>query len=131
MLLWLGIDEMFKVVLIVIGVFFLVYLNVVVGICDIDYKLIEVGISFGFSIVVLICYILLLVFLFYLFVGLCGGLSLVWMFLVVVELIVVIKGVGYLFLDGCESSWLDLVLVVIFIFVLLGKVSDSLLCVVE
>ncbi|MFX5801294.1 ABC transporter permease subunit, partial [Acinetobacter baumannii] len=49
LLLWLGIDETPKVVLIAIGAFFPVYLNLVAGIRDIDHKLIEVGTGSGLS----------------------------------------------------------------------------------
>lgn len=131
LLLWLGIDETPKVVLIAIGAFFPVYLNLVAGIRDIDHKLIEVGTSSGLSTPELIRHILLPASLPYLFAGLRGGLSLAWMFLVAAELIAATKGVGYLLSDGRESSRPDLVLAAILILALLGKLSDSLLRAVE
>jgi len=131
LLLWLGIDETPKVVLIAIGAFFPVYLNLVAGIRDIDHKLVEVGTSSGLTTPALIRHILLPAALPYLFAGLRGGLSLAWMFLVAAELIAATKGVGYLLSDGRESSRPDLVLAAILILALLGKCSDSLLHLVE
>ena len=131
LLLWLGIDETPKIVLIAIGAFFPVYLNLVAGIRDIDYKLIEVGTSSGLGAPELIRHILLPAALPYLFTGLRGGLSLAWMFLVAAELIAATRGVGYLLSDGRESSRPDLVLAAILILALLGKLSDSLLRLLE
>ncbi|WP_413458972.1 ABC transporter permease [Herbaspirillum huttiense] len=131
LLLWLGIDETPKVVLIAIGAFFPAYLNLVAGIGDIDHKLIEVGTSSGLTTGELIRHILLPASLPYLFAGLRSGLSLAWMFLVAAELIAATKGVGYLLSDGRESSRPDLVLAAILILALLGKISDSLLRAVE
>ncbi len=127
LLLWLGIDETPKVVLIAIGAFFPVYLNLVAGIRDIDHKLIEVGTTSGLNTQALIGHILLPASLPYLFAGLRGGLSLAWMFLVAAELIAATKGVGYLLSDGRESSRPDLVLAAILILASLGKLSDGLL----
>lgn len=131
LLLWLGIDETPKIVLIAIGAFFPVYLNLVAGIRDIDVKLIEVGTSSGLETTELIRHILLPASLPYLFAGLRGGLSLAWMFLVAAELIAATRGVGYLLSDGRESSRPDLVLAAILILALLGKLSDSLLRLLE
>lgn len=131
LLLWLGIDETPKVVLIAIGAFFPVYLNLVAGIHDIDHKLIEVGTSSGLASPALVRHILLPAALPYLFAGLRGGLSLAWMFLVAAELIAATRGVGYLLSDGRESSRPDLVLSAILILALLGKLSDGLLRLAE
>lgn len=131
LLLWLGIDETPKVVLIAIGAFFPVYLNLVAGIRDIDHKLIEVGTSAGLGRGELIRHILLPASLPYLLAGLRGGLSLAWMFLVAAELIAATRGVGYLLSDGRENSRPDLVLAAILILALLGKLSDGLLRLLE
>lgn len=131
LLLWLGIDETPKLVLIAIGAFFPVYLNLVTGIRNIDGKLIEVGTSAGLSSRELVRHILLPASLPYLFAGLRSGLSLAWMFLVAAELIAATRGVGYLLSDGRESSRPDLVLVAILILAILGKLSDSILTRIE
>ncbi|WP_460953042.1 ABC transporter permease [Pseudomonas marginalis] len=131
LLLWLGIDETSKIVLIAIGAFFPVYLNGVAAIRDIDRKLVEVGQMYGFNRRRLVRRILLPAALPGLFTGLRSGLSLAWMFLVAAELIAATKGLGYLLSDGRETSRPDIVLAAIIVLALLGKVSDGLLSALE
>jgi sulfonate transport system permease protein len=131
LLLWLGIDETSKIVLIAIGAFFPVYLNGVAAIRDIDRKLVEVGQMYGFSRTRLVRRILLPAALPGLFTGLRSGLSLAWMFLVAAELIAATRGLGYLLSDGRETSRPDIVLAAIIVLALLGKISDGLLAALE
>ncbi|WP_419736408.1 ABC transporter permease [Pseudomonas sp. COR18] len=131
LLLWLGIDETSKIVLIAIGAFFPVYLNGVAAIRNIDRKLVEVGQMLGFSRYRLVRRILLPAALPGLFTGLRSGMSLAWMFLVAAELIAATKGLGYLLSDGRETSRPDIVLAAIIVLALLGKLSDGLLAGLE
>jgi sulfonate transport system permease protein len=131
LLLWLGIDETSKIVLIAIGAFFPVYLNGVAAIRNIDRKLVEVGQMYGFSHRRLVQRILLPAALPGLFTGLRSGMSLAWMFLVAAELIAATKGLGYLLSDGRETSRPDIVLAAIIVLALLGKLSDGLLASLE
>ncbi|AZE11618.1 ABC transporter permease [Pseudomonas chlororaphis] len=131
LLLWLGIDETSKVVLIAIGAFFPVYLNGVAAIRDIDRKLVEVGHMYGFGRRRLVRRILLPAALPGLFTGLRSGMSLAWMFLVAAELIAATKGLGYLLSDGRETSRPDIVLAAIIVLAVLGKLSDGLLAGLE
>lgn len=127
LLLWLGIDETPKVVLIALGAFFPVYLALLAGIRNIDRKLVEVGQLHGLTALALVRRILLPASLPSLFTGLRGALSLSWMFLVAAELIAATRGLGYLLSDGRETSRPDLVIAAILLLALLGKLSDSLL----
>jgi sulfonate transport system permease protein len=131
LLLWLGIDETSKIVLIAIGAFFPVYLNGVAAIRNIDRKLVEVGQMYGFSRGRLIHRILLPAALPGLFTGLRSGMSLAWMFLVAAELIAATKGLGYLLSDGRETSRPDIVLAAIIVLAVLGKISDGVLARLE
>jgi len=131
LLLWLGIGETSKVVLIAIGAFFPVYLNGVAAIRGIDRKLVEVGQMYGFSRRRLTLRILLPAALPGLFTGLRSGLSLSWMFLVAAELIAATKGLGYLLSDGRETSRPDIVLAAIIVLAVLGKLSDGVLAGLE
>ncbi|MDR6957756.1 sulfonate transport system permease protein [Pseudomonas brassicacearum] len=131
LLLWLGIDETSKVVLIAIGAFFPVYLNGVAAIRNIDRKLVEVGHMYGFNRRRLMRRILLPAALPGLFTGLRSGMSLAWMFLVAAELIAATKGLGYLLSDGRETSRPDVVLAAIIVLAALGKLSDGILASLE
>jgi sulfonate transport system permease protein len=131
LLLWLGIGETSKVVLIAIGAFFPVYLNGVAAIRGIDRKLVEVGQVFGFSQRQMTLHVFLPAAMPGLFTGLRSGLSLSWMFLVAAELIAATKGLGYLLSDGRETSRPDIVLAAIIVLAVLGKLSDGVLAALE
>jgi len=131
LLLWLGIGETSKVVLIAIGAFFPVYLNGVAAIRGIDRKLVEVGQVFGFSQRQMTLQVFLPAAMPGLFTGLRSGLSLSWMFLVAAELIAATKGLGYLLSDGRETSRPDIVLAAIIVLAVLGKLSDGVLAALE
>jgi sulfonate transport system permease protein len=131
LLLWLGIDEAPKIVLIAIGAFFPVYLNVLSGVHNVDRKLVEVGRIYGLGPVALARRIFLPAALPAVFVGLRSGLSLGWMFLVAAELIAASKGLGYLLTEGRESGRADEVIVAIIALAVLGKLSDSVLAALE
>jgi sulfonate transport system permease protein len=127
LLLWLGIDEAPKIVLIAIGAFFPVYMGVVSGIRGVDRKLVEVARLYRLGRVALARRVLLPAAMPAMFTGLRNGLSLAWMFMVAAELIAASRGLGYLLSDGRETSRADIVLASIVLLALLGKVSDMLM----
>lgn len=127
LLLWLGIDESPKIVLIAIGAFFPVYLGVSAGLRDVDRKLVEVARMAGLSPSALARRVLLPAALPAIMTGVRNGLSLAWMFMVAAELIAATKGLGYLLTDGRETGRADLVLSAIVLLAVLGKLSDSVL----
>jgi sulfonate transport system permease protein len=125
LLLWLGIAETPKIVLIAIGAFFPVYLGVASGFRGVDRKLVEVGRLFGFSRLALVRRVLLPAALPSVLTGLRNGLGLAWMFMVAAELIAASSGLGYLLTDGRETGRADIVLAAIALLALLGKLSDG------
>ncbi|MBU8880132.1 ABC transporter permease [Bacillus sp. FJAT-29790] len=126
-ILWMGIGEPSKVVLIAVGVFFPVYLNIVSGIQGVDRKLIEVGKIYKLNSLQLIRKIILPASLPSFLVGLRSGLGLGWMFVVAAELMGASKGIGYLLVYGQNLSSPDLIISSIVLFAILGKITDSLL----
>jgi sulfonate transport system permease protein len=131
LLLWLGIDEAPKLVLIAIGAFFPVYMGVASGIRGVDRKLIEVGRLYRLSNINLARRVLLPAALPSILTGLRNGLSLAWMFMVAAELIAASKGLGYLLSDGRETSRADIVLAAIALLAILGKISDGAMAAIE
>jgi len=125
LLLWFGIDEAPKIILIAIGAFFPVYMGVVAGIRGVDRGLTEVGLLYRLSPLALARRVLLPAALPSVLTGLRNGLSLAWMFMVAAELIAASHGLGYLLTDGRESSRADIMLAAIVLLALLGKASDS------
>jgi sulfonate transport system permease protein len=131
LLLWLGIDEAPKLVLIAIGAFFPVYMGVASGIRGVDRKLIEVARLYRLSNLALTRRVLLPAALPSILTGLRNGLSLAWMFMVAAELIAASRGLGYLLSDGRETSRADIVLAAIALLAILGKISDGLMAAIE
>ena len=125
LLLWLGIDEAPKIVLIAIGAFFPVYLGVASGFRDVDRKLVEVARMYRLPRLALVQRVLLPAALPSVFTGLRNGLSLAWMFMVAAELIAATKGLGYLLTDGRETGRADIVLAAIVLLAVLGKITDT------
>ncbi|WP_144138205.1 ABC transporter permease [Paraburkholderia sp. BCC1884] len=131
LLLWMGIDEAPKITLVAIGAFFPVQLSVVAGIRGVDRKLVELGEVNRLSPRAMFTRILLPASLPQIFTGLRTGLSLAWMFMVAAELIAATRGLGYLLSDGRETGRPDLVFGAILLLALLGKLSDSVLKLIE
>ncbi|WP_414439628.1 ABC transporter permease [Burkholderia sp. 22PA0106] len=125
LLLWLGIDEAPKIVLIAIGAFFPVHLAVVAGIRGVDRKLVELGAVYRLGAFALFRRILLPAALPQIVTGLRTGLSLAWMFMVAAELIAATRGLGFLLSDGRETGRPDLVFGAILLLALLGKLTDG------
>ncbi|WP_426115540.1 ABC transporter permease [Massilia sp. PWRC2] len=125
LLLWFGIDETPKLVLIAIGAFFPVYMGAVAGIGGVDRKLVEVGRLYRLGQLALLRRVLLPAALPSLMTGLRNGLGLAWMFMVAAELIAASRGLGYLLSDGRETSRADIVLAAIVLLAMLGKASDA------
>ena len=125
LLLWLGIDELPKLVLVAIGAFFQVYLGVVSGLRGVDGRLVEFGRVHGFTRGMLLRHVMLPAALPSVLTGLRSGLGLAWMFMVAAELIAASNGLGYLLTDGRETGRADLVLAAILLLALLGHLSDG------
>jgi sulfonate transport system permease protein len=131
LLLWFGIDELPKLLLIGIGAFFPVYTGVTSGFEGVDRKLVEVGHLYRLPPPVLVRRVLLPAALPAILTGLRNGLSLAWMFMVAAELIAASRGLGYLLSDGRETSRADIVLAAIVLLALLGKASDMAMVAAE
>ncbi|HEY0614491.1 MAG TPA: ABC transporter permease [Candidatus Elarobacter sp.] len=130
-LLWLGIGETAKITLVAIGAFFPIYVALVSGIRGVDRKLVEVGTIFGLSRIALIVRVLVPATLPQLLVGARIGLTQAWLFLVAAELLAASNGVGFLLTDGQQTTRTDEILVAILLFAACGKLSETLMRVLE
>ncbi|HEX2154449.1 MAG TPA: ABC transporter permease [Acidimicrobiia bacterium] len=126
-ILWFGIFETSKVLMIALGVFFPVYLTFSGAIATVDRGLVEVGRAYGFSSARLIRRILFPASLPTYVIGLRNGLGLGWMFVVAAEFLGASEGLGYLLVDGQQTGRPAIIISAIFMFALLGKVTDRLL----
>jgi sulfonate transport system permease protein len=126
-ILWFGIFETSKVILIATGVFFPVYLGLLTGIEGVDRKLIEVGRIHRFGATRMVGRILVPAALPSYVTGLRSGLGLGWMFVVAAELMGASEGLGFLLIDGQQTFKPAQIVAAIVMFALLGKLTDMLL----
>jgi sulfonate transport system permease protein len=123
-ILWFGIDEMAKLFLIAVSVFFPIYLNTFHGIRNVDPQLIEMGRTYGLTRWQLYRDVVLPGALSSILVGLRFSLGLMWVILIVAETISAQSGIGYLTMNAREFLQTDIVLVGILLYALLGKLAD-------
>jgi sulfonate transport system permease protein len=126
-ILWFGILETPKVLLIAVGVFFPVYVGVAGAIASVDRKLVEVGRIFRLSRLALARRILLPAVLPATLIGLRTGLGLGFLFVVAAELMGASEGLGYLLVDGQQFSKPDQIVAAIIAFAVVGKLADMAL----
>jgi sulfonate transport system permease protein len=126
-ILWFGIFETSKVMLIAVGVFFPVYLGVMEAIRSVDRRIVEVGRVFRLSGYAMVTRILLPAVLPAYVTALRTGLGLGWMFVVAAEFMGASSGLGYLLVDGQQLGKPAQIVTAIIAFAVLGKATDSLL----
>lgn len=126
-LLWFGIFETSKIVLIAAGVFFPVYLGVSAAILDLDRKILEVGRIFRLNGFDMTRRILIPAILPQLITALRAGLGLGWMFVVAAEVMGASQGLGFLLVDGQQLGKPDQIAAAIFVFAICGKATDGAL----
>jgi sulfonate transport system permease protein len=128
-ILWFGIFEASKVILIAVGVFFPVYLGVMGAVVSVDRKIVEVGRVFRLSGLAMIRRILLPAVLPAYVISLRAGLGLGWMFVVAAEFLGASQGLGFLLVDGQQLGKPAQIVAAIVAFAILGKATDWLVVV--
>jgi sulfonate transport system permease protein len=124
-ILWFGIDESAQLFLVALGVFFPIYLNTLHGIRTVDPQLIEMGRIYGMSNGELFRRVIFPSALPSIFVGVRFALGIMWLTLIVAETIAASSGLGYMAMQAREFMLIDVVVLSILIYALLGKVADS------
>ena len=126
LILWFGIGEMSKLIVIVLASVFPMYLNISKGFIECDRKLIEVGQSMGFSEWKIFWKICLPYAREDILVGLRTGLGYCWRALIGAEMFAAASGLGYTIVYAQQMSRSDKVLIGIFLIGIIGCVSDWL-----
>ena len=124
-ILWFGIDEEAKIFLVALGVFFPIYVNTQHGVRTVDAQLIEMGQAYGMSPTTLFWCVIFPGALPSIFVGLRYALGIMWLTLIVAETISASSGIGYMAMQAREFLLVDVVVLSILIYALLGKLADS------
>lgn len=125
-ILWFGIDEGSKLVIIFLASFFPLFLNTYSGVKNCDRKLLEVGRSLHFTAWQQARLIQLPAALPAIAVGLQLSLGYSWRALIGAELIAASSGIGYMILDAEQMSCPDVVLVGLFAIGIVGSLIDWL-----
>jgi sulfonate transport system permease protein len=126
-ILWFGIFETSKIILIAVGVFFPVYLSLMTGIQGVDRKLVEVGRVNNLSKFDLVRRILAPATLPSYFTGLRAGLALGWMFVIAAELMGANRGLGFLMVDGEMTGRPSIIVGSLILFAIAGKITDAMI----
>jgi sulfonate transport system permease protein len=126
-ILWFGIFEDSKIALISVGVFFPIYLNLMMGIRQIDKKMIEVAHINNLNYFQTVRWVLLPGIIPEWVTGLRSGLALGWMFVIAAELMGASEGLGYLMIDGQMTGRPALIIGALILFAIIGKITDEIL----
>lgn len=130
-ILWMGIGEQPKIMLIAVGAFFPIYTNLVSGIEQVDRKLIEAANAYGYKRHALAWHVILPGSIPSLMTGMRLGLAQAWLFLVAAELIGASRGLGFLLIDGQNSGRADVIVLSIILLAVVGKLCDFGLALVQ
>ncbi|EHN59325.1 ABC transporter permease subunit [Oenococcus kitaharae] len=125
-ILWFGIGEPAKILLVSLGVMFPIYINTYSGIKDVDPELIEMGRVYQFSKWQMFKDIIVPAALPNILVGLRFALGVMWTTLIVSEQINARSGLGYMAMDAQQFANTRTIILVVIIYALLGKLSDSI-----
>jgi sulfonate transport system permease protein len=123
-ILWFGIGEEAKLFLTALGVLFPVYLNTYHGVRNVDRDLIEMGRIYGMNNRALFRKVIFPGALPSIFVGLRYALGIMWLTLIVSESIAASSGIGHMANEAREFMMIDVVVLSLLIYALLGKLAD-------
>ncbi|USB32336.1 ABC transporter permease [Paenibacillus sp. YPG26] len=130
-ILWFGIGEFSKILMISLGAFFPVYLNTFLGIRSVDTKLYDVSRILGYSRWHQLTKLIIPSALPNILLGLRLAMSTSWLILVFAELMGTSAGIGYMIEDARTYSNTDIVFVGIILFALVGSISDIIVHALE
>lgn len=124
-ILWFGIEDEARIFLVSLGVFFPIYVNTFHGIRTVDRQLVEMGRSYGMSNWELFRRVILPGALPSIFVGVRYALGIMWLTLIVAETIAANSGLGHMAMNAREFMQIDIVVLAILLYALLGKLADA------
>jgi sulfonate transport system permease protein len=131
LILWLGIGEAFKIVIIALGVAITLYIQTYSSLTGIDSRYVELAEVVGLNRRQFVRKVVFPGALPGFFVGLRLGVTGSWLALVVLEQINATSGIGYLMFQAQNYGQTEVILVGLVVYGLFGFASDALLRVVE
>jgi sulfonate transport system permease protein len=129
--IWFGVGELPKVILIAVGTTFPIYLNTYAAIRGVDVKLVEAGQTFGLNRRGLVRRVILPGTLPGFLVGLRFALIGSWLLVIFAEEINAQSGLGYLLTQAQTTDRSDIMFLVLAIYAVLGLITDALVRLLE
>ncbi|WP_228549601.1 ABC transporter permease, partial [Dietzia sp. SYD-A1] len=130
-ILWFGIGETPKVLLIALGVVFPIYLNTASGLRQVDPRLQDMATVFGFSRRQRLTEVILPSIAPQVLVGVRQSLAIAWLTLIVAEQLNATNGIGYLIMNARDYFRIDVIIVGLVVYALLGILTDAIVRVAE
>lgn len=130
-IIWFGVGETPKILLIALGCLFPVYLNTYAAIRNVDNKLVEAGRTFGLNRLRLVSKVILPGALPGFLVGLRFALVGSWIIDVVAEEINAQSGLGYLINQAQSTNRIDIMFTCLTIYAILGLAADAIVRLLE
>lgn len=125
-IIWFGVDEGGKIFLVSLGVMFPIYINTVLGIKQVDPKLLELGKIAGLNWFGLVKRIILPGAMPSILTGVRYALAVAWLALVVAETLATTKGIGFLAMDAREFLQTNVIVLTILIYAFIGVMADGI-----
>src|ERR1700722_13398804 len=130
-IVWFGIGELPKVILIALGAAIPLYLNTFAGIRGVDARLAEAGRALGLRRTEMIWHVILPGALPQALTGLRQSLGVAWLALVVAEQVNANAGLGFIISQATQFLRNDVILVALAVYAALGLITDALVRLLE
>ncbi|PQV49340.1 ABC transporter permease subunit [Paraburkholderia sp. BL21I4N1] len=130
-IVWFGVGEAAKIFLVALAVLFPMYVNTMLGIRQIDPKLMELAKVIGLDWTAVVRRIVLPGAMPSILTGVRYALAHAWLALVIAETLATTKGIGFLAMDAREFLQTNVILLTIVIYAIIGVVADALVRLLE
>ncbi len=124
-IVWFGVGEVAKVFLVALAVLFPIYINTVLGIRQIDPKLMELAKVSNLGWFAVVRRIILPGAMPSILTGVRYALAHAWLALVIAETLATQKGIGFLAMDAREFLQTDVIVLTIVIYAVIGVIADA------
>jgi sulfonate transport system permease protein len=130
-IVWFGVGEVAKIFLVALAVLFPIYINTMLGIRQIDPKLMELGRVVGLERAAIVRRIILPGAMPSILTGVRYALAHAWLALVIAETLATTKGIGFLAMDAREFLNTNVIVLTMIIYAIIGVVADALVRLLE
>lgn len=126
-IIWFGIGESSKIILITLAIFAPIFLNTRAGVLSIPKERLQAGMSLGASKWQVVRYIIFPSSLFHILTGVRIGIGFGWTTLVAAEMVAADSGLGYMVLTASEFLVTEVVILGIFVIGIIAILTDFLM----